>query len=142
VKKSSQLSLFLLVICFTALVLPVIYLYARGGLSPRQLGTAFLILIGCLFAVVVFRLRRRQAEQSQPSPQDKDSPQVAGAVRKVRAAVVILPIVLLISLWATKEQPLLPRLVGAAISISITCYLLFLLSRTKRQNGRGPGGPD
>jgi len=89
--------------------------------------------LGCLFGLVVLRLSHRKlAKGGLPPSNGNDSLEMTRALRKVRAMTVIFPFLLVIGLWLTRDQPLLPRLVGAAINVFITCWLLTLLSRARR----------
>jgi hypothetical protein len=53
-------------------------------------------------------------------------------LKKVRIAVAVLP-VLVMGLWLTRGEPLLPRLTGAAINVLITVWLIFLLGRANKK---------
>lgn len=132
-RKTFWNSLWLIIICFVALGLPLVYEYAKGNLSPRQLATGFLMLIGCLFGFIVLRLTRGQLAGSPPAPSDGRSPAAAiNSLRTLRAFAVILPVILILASWITRDEPLLPRAIGAAINIFFTCWLLLLLSRARR----------
>ena len=57
--------------------------------------------------------------------------QLEKARRRLRIAVVVLPLLLVSGWWLTEGQPLAPRLTGAAINIVFTVWFIFLLRRTK-----------
>ncbi len=132
VKKSLWLSSLFPFVCFAVLGFPLVYEYTKGNFSPRQLGAGFVMLIGCIFGLIVFRLSRGQTDETRPLASDeKSSTLMVSAVRKVRIAAVTLPIILVVGLWLTRGQPLLPRLAGALMSVFITSWLLSLLFRAR-----------
>jgi hypothetical protein len=93
--------------------------------------------LGCLFGLVVFRLSHgKLAKGGLPSSNGNESMEMTRALRRVRAMIVALPFLLVVGLWITRDQPFLPRLVGAVINVFITCWLLTLLSRRARRKVR------
>ena len=93
--------------------------------------------MGGLFVLLVYRYRR--AAQLRKDSQNSDSsrtgdpvPRVNRAIRRLRAAVIALPIMLICGLWATRGEPLLPRLTGCAVNLLFTGYFLFLLRKAKK----------
>lgn len=124
---------YFLIILFLAGVTPLLYVYSHGNLSPKQLATGFLILVGCVFGLVVYRLSSVPTSQDQTSQVEGEQPnEAAKAIKKIRTAVVVLPLLLIAASWITRDQPLLPRLVGASMNILITFWLLSQLRRLKR----------
>ena len=105
------------VLCFVGIGLLLAFEYAKGEFSPSSLLTGFLMLIGGFFGWTVFRLSRGQATGSG----ERDSPELAGALKRLRVAVIILPVLLVSGFWITRDGPLFPRLFGAGINIFITC---------------------
>jgi len=133
VQRSFWRSIAKLLLCSLGVAVGLIYEYSEGHLSPRQLGTGFLMLVACLFGLSVFRLTRNEILKSTPSGEDKKGPsETALAIRRLRTIVLTLPAVLVVASWMTRNQPLLPRVIGAAINILLTCWFVFLLFRAKR----------
>ena len=86
------------------------------------------------FGLVVYRLSFGvPTSQDQTSQVEGEQPnEAAKAIKKIRTAVVVLPLLLIAASWITRDQPLLPRLVGASMNILITFWLLSQLRRLKR----------
>jgi hypothetical protein len=101
------------------------------GFSLQQLETGFLVLFGCIFGFIVFRQARGQLVPREPLPSGTSTTAVLNGMRKMRRTVVVLPIIFVVASWLTRDKPFLPRLVGAAINVSVTCWFLFLLSRAR-----------
>jgi Ca2+/Na+ antiporter len=120
---------------FTTALLLLSCAYAVGKLSPGELCVGLILLMLCFYIWTLLRLRRRSLRsENVPLIAKKEmTPQMERSWRKLRRLVVILPILLVVGLWGTQGQPLLPRLVAAAINIFITGYLISLLWRAKRQ---------
>lgn len=116
-------------ICLAGLGSLFAYEYLKGNLSPQLLGLGLLTLFACLLGFNFFRLKH---SKSLPS-HENDSVELARAFRTIRRMTVALPILLIVGLWATWDQPLFPKLVGVAINVLITCWLLTLLHRAKRK---------
>jgi hypothetical protein len=133
--KSFLNSFLFLFLCFLALALLLTYASVTDFLSPRQFALCFLLLMGGLFTALVYRYRRAQlskdSQESSPALRP-ESPRVNNAIKRLRVAVIVLPILLLNGLWLTQGQPLLPRLVGAAINLLFTGYFIFLLRKAKK----------
>ena len=123
------------VICFTCVAVTLTFAYAKGNLSPRLLGTGFLILVACLFGVIVVKLTRAKTASSEPPPTtEKSKNETDAALKKLETTVLILPVILIIALWQTRDAPLLPRLAGAAVNILFTCYFIVLIRAKKKQS--------
>jgi hypothetical protein len=132
VRKSFTISIWVFCICFTALVLPFVYAFVKSAISPRELGVGILLLVALLFLAILYRLRSKNIAHNQPQPpSDNDSVRAAAAVRKLRVAVVALPAALILGLWLTRGEALAPRIIGAAMNVLITCWLIFLLRRAR-----------
>jgi|GEM_PF-5919693 len=134
IKKSIRLTVIVLVLTFMSLVLLLLYLYELGGLSGREFGTALLMVVGCFFGIVVFLLSGHLSTQSGRISDRVPTDEMHRLVRRVRATVIALPVILVFAAWVTRDQPLLPRLIGAAINVLITCWLLVFLRRVAHTN--------
>jgi cbb3-type cytochrome oxidase subunit 3 len=122
---------------FFALELLLAYLSATDAISPRQFALFSILLIVVLFFAFYRYAKARRGTDNQDSnpPLTEDSARrVNNAVKRVRVAVVALPILLLNGLWVTRGQPLLPRLGGAAINLLFTGYFIFLLRKAKKSD--------
>jgi small-conductance mechanosensitive channel len=133
--KSFWGSLPFILVCFTGAGLVLSYEFARGNLSPRMLGIGLLALIGCLAVVVaVRRMKVGTSSQNEPHRSFEQSPRVTRSIRKLRMAVVALPIILIVGMWVTKGQPLIPRLTGAAVNLFFMFWFISVLRRAKKGN--------
>ena len=131
--------LYFIILGFITAVFALLYLSSVGHLSVRQFGLGLLALMACLFLVIYFRLRYRMARRSEEIPAELTSgktsppPELQIAAKGLRAAVVILPIILVVGFFSTRGQPLAPRLVGAAINLAFLGWFIFLLRRYKQR---------
>jgi hypothetical protein len=135
--SSRRRSLLLLVVCFTVAGFVLAFLASKGYLSQQQLIVGLLLLVGCVFGLVIFRIYRIRgssgAETQLAVSAAETSPELSGAVHKLRSAILVLLVMLVFGFWFTRGKPLMPRLVGAAINIGFTSWLLFLLYRVRRR---------
>lgn len=132
--KSFLHSFQFLFLCFLALAFLLTYTSVTGFVSPRQFALCFLLLMGGLFTALLYRYRRAQrSKDSQGSSLSlsPDTPRLNSSIKRLRVAVIVMPILLLNGLWLTQGQRLLPRLVGASINLLFTGYFIFLLRRAK-----------
>lgn len=131
--KSPWNSMWLLQLCLLSLVSALVYLFAKGAISAREFGAGVLLLAGCLFVVMLYRYRGggRYKEQDVSVSPRIDAAKTDSARRKLRIAIVVLPVLLVAGLWQTKGEPLLPRTVGAGINVVMTAWFIYLLRKTK-----------
>jgi hypothetical protein len=61
---------------------------------------------------------------------------MAGELRKIRIAIVVLPVLPVTGLWLTRGEPWFPRLTGAGINVLMTAWLIHI--RRKAKNARVP----
>ena len=93
-----------------------------------------LLMLGLLIGLA-FRHRRAKAvnvSEDTNLPLTGDSVRINSAVKKLRIAVIVMPLLLVNGLWVTRGAPLLPRLVGVAINLLFTAYFVFLLRKVKK----------
>jgi hypothetical protein len=112
---------------------------ATRTVSPRLAGLCGILLMFGLSIGLAYRYRRaetREGSLDNNPPLTGDSARIDRATKTLRITVAVMPILLLSGLWVTRGQPLLPRLVGAAINLLITAYFVFLLRRTKKSQSR------
>jgi hypothetical protein len=66
-----------------------------------------------------------------------DAAKIKGAMRTIRIAIVVLPVLLVTGLWLTRGESLLPRITGAAINVLITAWFINILRKAKNaESGR------
>jgi len=132
-RKSSWNYVLLESFCLTCLVLLLAYLFEKGVISPRQLGIGFLLLSGCLYVAILYRYTRGRGRAKQHTNVSigTGTAKREGALKSIRVCIVVLVIGLVSGLWLTRGEPLLPRLIGAAINVLITGWLVFLLRKAE-----------
>jgi Na+/H+ antiporter NhaC len=107
------------------------------AISPRQFALFSILLIVVLFFAFYrsAKARRGTDNQNTDAPLTEDSARrMNSAIKKLRIAVVVLPILLLNGFWVTRGQPLLPRLAGEGINLLITGYFISLLRKAKKSD--------
>ncbi len=124
----------LLVACFAGTALILAYSFAFGELSAQQLGVIWLVLVVALLIVFIRRRKiARRAPDGEEQPSSQERSRFMRARRRLMVAVVLLPLVGGLGLWSTRGEPLAPRLVGVAVSLSFTAALIWILVRTKER---------
>jgi Na+/H+ antiporter NhaC len=99
-------------------------------ISPRQFGIIGIAFFVCLCVFLFLRLRSKRSVQQRPLSQaDRDT--LVAALPKIRYAIVFLLIALCLGLWLTRGGPLVPRLAGVVVTLSLTVWLLFLFFKAK-----------
>lgn len=110
---------------------------ARHAVSPRQFGLIMLLVMVAGFVAFysIFKSARTAVVQRIHSDSQPEIPKAATrrSVRRLRVVVVTLPVLLVLGLWATRSDPILPRLVGAAINLGLTFWFLSILRRVKKR---------
>ena len=118
--------------------LPVIVgLFVAGKMSPREMG--FVLAAVSVTAIVILTLlfdkAAKEAKSATHPLEARDDPaarkKIRRSIRTCKVAVVVMPLILVYALWATRNGPLLPRIVGAAINIAITSAFIFVLKAQK-----------
>ena len=115
-------------ICSIFIAVTISYFYSRGNLSPRQLGISLLVFVCCFFGLIAYRIHRKYDSQPSTSTNFVASP---SALRTIRVAIIVLPVILLVGWWLTMGEPLFPRLLGALVNLFFTGWLASLLLRAK-----------
>jgi len=112
----------------------LVYASVVDAISPRVFGLCGILLMLGLFIGLMYRLRVAQTtkgeQESNSSPQ-VESVQVNHSIKKLRISIIVMLILLLYGLWATRSGPLFPRLVGAAMNLTFTAGLVLQLRRAK-----------
>jgi glucan phosphoethanolaminetransferase (alkaline phosphatase superfamily) len=122
--------------CFFLFLLLLAFLFVRHAVSPRQFALALLGLMcaGSVLFFFIFKSARQFVNQDRSA--DRVAAEVpAATLRRLKIFAVALPIILILGLWITRGQPLLPRAVGAAINLFFTFAIISVLRRAKRRSG-------
>ena len=125
-RRTSWTSIPMMLLCSLGVAVALVYEYFKGHLSATELGSGFLLLIACLFGLSIFRMTRNETLSGEGTSD------ATLAVRRLRTIILTLAAVLVVASWITRNQPLLPRIVGGGINILLTCWFVFLLFRAKR----------
>jgi hypothetical protein len=133
-KRSIQSYLLAIMVTFSAVALFVAIAFANGVISPRLLSVVLLVLVGGLSIAVFLSLKKAVAgSDSGQWRNTTEASKIRGLIRRLQAAVVLLPVLLVTGLWSTRGGPLFPRMTGAGINIFITLWLISLIRRAKKQ---------
>jgi hypothetical protein len=130
---SAYLKRFYAIVCGGAGVLLILVLgFIKSGLSPRGFAVAVLIWWIAMFAslFVLIRSRQRGAEAFRRqqlsdgiSTDALDRDRCVKNIRSMKRLIAAFAVFLGYGLLSTQGQPLLPRLVGAAVDVFIFCPL-------------------
>jgi RsiW-degrading membrane proteinase PrsW (M82 family) len=123
--------LYLLMACLTVVLGLLVFGEVSGHLSPRSFAiAAACFLIGSFVGLTIFfnnvKARNQLSTPAPGSPMDAATrKRLQDGVRTLRRMVFVLPVLLVIGLWDTKDQPLWAVLGGVAVSITITtiCFI-------------------
>jgi hypothetical protein len=120
--------------CFAGALFVMVFEYTRGAISFDQLRLCFVLLVGCLLILILFRRYFLHSGKSQEGPRSEASPaRIDKAVGKLKVAVVLLPVLLIVGLLMTRGAPLAPRLVGALVNLCLTFWFITLIRRAKKK---------
>jgi hypothetical protein len=101
-------------------------LFVAGKISPREMGYACVAV--CLAAIIVLtlllaksaRVARSVAHRSKPGDGPTTRKEILRRIRFCKVAIAVMLLIFVYALWATRNDPLLPRIVGAVINIAVT----------------------
>jgi hypothetical protein len=110
-------------------------LFAAGKISPREMGYASFAV--CLAAAVILTLLiGKTTRETRPVTQLSEArgdpttrKKIIRSIRTCKVAIVLMPLILVYGLWATRNGPLLPRIVGVVINIATTGVFVVALKR-------------
>ena len=120
------------------LLIPVSLAFSKGLLSPRALASVMITYAACVtFAVfVILRNARARLQVSAGEcaalPDDKTRRKLRGKIRRLQFAVAFFALVFVYALWATRDGPLVPRLVGASVNLLIQVALIQAIRRLQK----------
>ncbi len=125
-----------LVVFVGALIL-IVGLFAAGKISPREMGYASVAV--CLAAIIILTLlldksareARSVAHRSKAGDGLTTRKEILRSIRICKVAIAVMLLIFVYALWATRNDPLLPRIVGAVINIAITSAFIIGLKRQR-----------
>jgi hypothetical protein len=120
--------------CFLGLALVLAFAFAFGKISPRLLGVGLVSLVASLTVAVslLFRNERSTQDMNREQSRLELKPSSASSARKLKAIVIFLVAALIVGIFATKGQPVLPRFIGAAVNLFFVGWCITLLRRVNR----------
>ncbi len=121
---------------FSAIALLIAGAFIRGELSSRETGISYLVLCGLasiLLTAIVSSLKRSEhvAEPPVIAIDLLSRRKIMRTVRNYKIVVIVMPLILVFACWGTRGDPLLPRLIGAAINLVLT--FLFVVALRAQQ---------
>lgn len=123
-------------------ILILVWVFVKGGLSPRGFAVAALIWGIAMFAVSfrLIRNRQRSAEDirkkqiaSGISLEALDRNQCIGNIRNMKRLIAMFAIFLGYGMLTTQGEPLLPRAVGATIDVLLLAAFINSLMRSQKR---------
>ncbi len=123
-------------------LLILVWVFVRGGLSPRGLAVAALIWWIAMFAVLfpVIRNWQRSAEDNRNkaiargvAPEAIDRDQCVKNIRSMKRLIAMFAIFLGYGMLTTQGEPLLPRVVGAGVDVLLLTGLISSLIRSQKK---------
>lgn len=128
--------------CGAGLLLALVWVYIKGGLSPRGFGVACLIwsiaMFASLFSVVRSRqrsaegIRRKQVDDGIPAYKlDRD--RCIKNIRSMKGLIAMFAVFFGYGMLSTQGKPLLPRAVGATVDLAILSSCVLSLFRSQKK---------
>jgi hypothetical protein len=139
--------LYFLMFCVVAVLGLLTFGEVSGHLSPHNFAIAaicFFVGSFTVLAIFFYKVRARNQLSALGPGVSLDAAtrkRLQNGVRALRRIVMIMPVFLIIGLWETKGEPLLPRFVGSAINIWITTTCFFAMRKTQARLKEPQGIP-
>lgn len=141
--QSTYMKRFYSIVCAGACVLLIlVWLFVKHGLSARGFGVAALVWWIAMFAMIFGLTRARQRSASDfrrqqiaqgASADALDRDRCVKNIRSMKRLIAAFAIFLGYGLLTTRGQPLLPRLVGAMVDVVILGACAHTLFRSKKR---------
>lgn len=111
-------------------LLILVWVFVKGGLSPRGLAVAGLVYWIAMFAILVPLIRSRQ-RTAETEVLDRD--RCVRNIRNMKRSIVLFAVFLVYGMLTTQGEPLLPRAVGAAFDVCILAACVHSLIRWQKR---------
>ena len=138
--NSARKRLYLLILCYIAGLSAAVAIFVAGHLRGTRVFPIVILLLMVGFSVILslffYKVNARNrlaAEVSGGSIDALTRERLRRTIRNLKIYVVILLLALLYGLWETRGAPLAPRLVGAAINLLLTTYLVVAIRQTQKR---------
>jgi len=116
------------------ILLAAIFAFGNGLLSPRAFASVLIAYFACV-TVAAFAILRKVRASSGKSTETADDATVKKfrkRIRRLQFGVAFFAIVLVYALWETRNDPWLPRLVGATINLLFQTVMIQSIRRMQR----------
>jgi hypothetical protein len=115
----------------------IVVAFVTGKITPLEMGYAF--ATACFTAIVVLTLILSRASSEGHAARELAKDGVSSVARKkilrnvrnYKIVIAVMPVLFAYALWSTMGDPLLPRIIGAAINIAITSAFIIALRTQK-----------
>ena len=124
-------SIWLLVILSVAWCLLFMLLAVTHTIPTRALGFFGIAMFSGSWLFGYFQFKEKK--KYPPSPELSDPVRIRKSIRKLRIASIVFAVLLINGYFATRHDPLLPRLVGAAINIAFITLFLQTIRKLQRR---------
>ena len=122
---------------FPTTLIVIAGLFAAGRMSPREMGYALVAV--CFTAIIILILlldkTAKEARSGTQPAETGDGPtarkKILRSIRTCKGAIAAMLVIFFYGLWSTRSGPLLPRIVGAVINLTITSALVIALKAQK-----------
>ena len=141
-QSAFQRRLYAIVSGGACVLMVLVWVFIKGGLTPRELATAVLMYWIVMFAFVfrLIRLRQRSAEDVRKKQitsgvpiEALDRERCVRSIRSLKRLIAAFAVFLGYGLLATWGGPLLPRAVGATVDVVILAACVHALIRAQKQ---------
>jgi hypothetical protein len=102
-----------------------------GSSSARILGVTLLAFLAALY-FLIFRILQRRVRSAKQQVAPATKLPIKQGTRRLRFAVAIMPVLLIVGLWITRGQPWAPRIVGAVANVFLTLWLISVIRRAEK----------
>jgi len=141
-QSAFQRRFFAIVTGGACVLMVLVWVFIKGGLTPRELAAAVLMYWIVMFTFVfrLIRARQRSAEDIRKKQiangvpiQALDRERCVRSIRSLKRLIAAFAVFLAYGLVATWGGPLLPRAVGATVDVVILAACVHALIRAQKQ---------
>lgn len=131
-------------------LLGLVWVFIKGGFSPRGFGVTVLIWWIAMFAMLftLIRSRQRSAEETRRKQiangvpaEAVDRDQCVRNIRSMKKLIGVFAVLLVYGLLSTQGDPLMPRAIGAAVDVFFLAAFLHSILRSQKRLKELPANP-
>jgi high-affinity Fe2+/Pb2+ permease len=130
--------LFIVIACGVCVAVVLTLTFVVGSHSNSRL-IVTLIILCCIMAIATIvilkgasKLHLKLRDSAGESYEEATRVQNQSRIRRIKIYIVLINLFLIYGLWATRGNPLMPRVIGAVISLYITARLISIVQRLRR----------